>query len=183
MTDRQIIEKMKCGDTSALDEALRLYGRLVESIAEKLLENRSDREEVVDDTFFKLWRYRFDIDPERRSLKGFICMLAKSCIADKLRYQNRIKRQEVIPLAENDIGVDVDYENAAAKKLNQQLIIGCISTMRSPDKEVFIDRYYFNMPIKDIAAREGISVKKVENTLYRGKKKLREALEKGGVLL
>ncbi|MBR6101301.1 MAG: sigma-70 family RNA polymerase sigma factor [Ruminococcus sp.] len=183
MTDEQIIDRMKGDDTGALDEAMRQYGGLVTGIAKKLLDDPADWEEVKADTFFKLWRYRFDIDPERRSLKGFICMIAKSCISDKLRYHNRIKRQEVIPPEENDLGIDVDYENNAAKKLNQQIIIACISTMTSPEKEVFIDRYYFNMPVKDIAKREGLKEKKVENILFRGKKKLKEALLKGGILL
>ena len=58
-----------------------------------------------------------------------------------------------------------------------------VFTMIFLDKEVFIDRYYFNMPVKDIAKREGLKEKKVENILFRGKKKLKEALLKGGILL
>lgn len=182
MTDEQIVEMLHKSDTAGLEAAIDRYGRLVESIAVRMLESRSDCEEAVSDTFFKLWRYRKEVDLERSSLKGFICMLAKNCVTDRLRYNNRIKRREVIPPEENDLGIDVDYENAEAKRLNQMLIIECVSTMPSPEKEVFVDRYYFNMPIKDIADREKLDRRAVEAHLRKGKRRLREALLKGGVL-
>ena len=183
MTDKDILALLKSGDTRGLEEAVNKYRGLVESIASKMLENSSDCEEAVSDTFFKLWRYREAIDPDRRSFKGFLCMVAKSCAADKLRSLNRIKRQEPIPLAENDIGIDVDYEHEAAREQNHRLIAQCVSSMPSPDREVFIDRYYFNMPIKDIAEKEGLSESRIGHILSRGKQKLKEALIKGGILL
>lgn len=183
LTDQEILKLMKSDDTRGLEEAMAKYSALVGSIAAKMLDSPSDCEEAVSDTFFKLWRYRLVIDTERRSFKGFLCMVAKSCASDKLRSLNRIKRQEVIPPEENDIGIDVDYEDAAAKRHNQRLITDCVSSMPSPDREVFIDRYYFNMPIRDIALKEGLKEKKVERILYKGKLRLKEALIKGGILL
>ena len=181
--DRELIDGLRQDNINAFNDAVRKYKKLVESLSAELLDNVTDREEVVNDTFFKLWRCRYQLDPERGSLQNFVCTLARSCIFDRLRYNNRIKRREVISREENDIGLDVDYENAAARELNHKVIIECISTMPSPNKEVFIDRYYFNMPIKDISEREGLKIKKVENILYRGKKRLKKALIKGGVML
>ena len=183
MTDMDILSLLKSDDTKGLDEAFAKYRGLVESIAAKQLESRSDIEETVSDTFFKLWRYRFEIDPERRSFKGFLCMVARSCTADKLKSLNRIKRQEPIPLGENDIGVDVDYDNAAAREHNHRLIAECVSSMPSPDREVFVDRYYFNMLVKDIAEKENLSTRRVIHIRSKGKQRLREELIKGGILL
>ena len=100
LNDEDILRLMKSSDTRGLEEAMKKYKGLVLSIAAKMLESDSDCDEVVSDTFFKLWRYRFEIDPERRSFKGFLCMVAKSCTTDKLRSLNRIKRQRwrMVPL-------------------------------------------------------------------------------------
>ena len=159
------------------------YSSLVGSIVGRYLADSSDREEAVSDTFYKLWRYRSVIDTERSSLRSFVCTVAKSCALDKLRSINRIKRQEAIPPAENDIGIDVDYDDAAAREHNHRLIAECVSSMPSPDREVFVDRYYFNMPVKDIAKKEGLKEKKVEHILSKGRLRLKEALIKGGILL
>lgn len=183
MTDEQIVSRLHRSDTSGLEAAMERYGGMVEGIARRMLESRSDCEEVVSDTFFKLWRYRTEIDTDRSSLKTFISLLAKNSVTDRFRYNNRIKRKEVIPPEENDLGIDVDYDNAEAKRINQDIIIRIVSAMPSPDKEVFVDRYYFNMPLEDISRREGIRLRTVESILSRGKRRLREALLKGGVIL
>ena len=183
MDDSEIIELLKNDDTRGLEEAVRLYRGTAESAAARMLSDPADREEAVSDTFFKLWRYRHVIDPEKSSLRTFIGMIARSCAADRLRSLQRIKRQEVIPLEENDIGVDVDYDSAASKEHNQRLIVSCVSSMPSPDREIFVERYYFNMPVKDIAERHGLRPKQTEHILAKARKKLREELEKGGILL
>ena len=64
-----------------------------------------------------------------------------------------------------------------------QVIAKCISSMDSPAREIFIDRYYFGMTVNTIAQRYDLKTKKVENTLAREKKRLKEALLKGGIIL
>ena len=181
--DSEIVSLMKKDDTKGLEAAVEKYRSAVELIAAGMLSEPADREEAVSDTFFKLWRSRGLIDTGRSSLKTYISIIARSCSADRLRSIRRLHRQEAIPLEENDIGVDVDYDSAVARKHNQDLIAGFVCSMPSPDREVFTDRYYFNMPIKDISARYGLREKQTEYILAKARKKLREALEKGGVLL
>ena len=96
MEDSEIILLMKNGDTRGLEEAISKYRGTAEAVAGRMLSDPADREEAVNDTFFKLWRYRLVIDPEKSSLKTFIGTVARSCSADRLRSIRRIKRQEVI---------------------------------------------------------------------------------------
>ena len=55
--------------------------------------------------------------------------------------------------------------------------------MPSPEKEIFIDRYYFELPVKEIAKRRGVREKKVWNILLRRKQQLVKELTKGGIIL
>ena len=55
--------------------------------------------------------------------------------------------------------------------------------MPSPDREIFIDRYYFELDVKQIAVRRNVPEKKVWNILSRRKNKLRKELIRGGVTL
>ena len=64
-----------------------------------------------------------------------------------------------------------------------QVIAKCVSSMSSPAREIFIDRYYFKMSVKTIAERYDLKPKKVENTLAREKKRLKAALLKGGIII
>ena len=51
------------------------------------------------------------------------------------------------------------------------------------DRHVFIGRYYFCDPLRDIADYCGGSESKVKSTLYRTRKKLKVYLEKEGFYL
>lgn len=69
MTDEEILTLMQQDDTSALDALMERYKTLVSFIISQSVRGSADVEEAVQDTFFKVWRNRQDIDTERRSLK------------------------------------------------------------------------------------------------------------------
>ena len=183
MTDDEILSLMQDNDTSALDLLMSKYRTLVSYIVSQSVRSTADVEEAVQDTFYKVWRNRSTIDLERRSLKGYISMAAKSCAEDKRRAVSRHPDAADITAEENDIGMDIDYADETAKRENMRIIAECIREMPSPDHDIFIDRYYFRMAVKDIAERHGLSPKKVENILARRKKKLGKELVRRGIIL
>ena len=66
---------------------------------------------------------------------------------------------------------------------SEKIIAECISAMPSPDREIFISRFYFEKPISEIARELGLSERRVEYILAKDKRRLRKALIKGGILL
>ncbi|MBR6336673.1 MAG: sigma-70 family RNA polymerase sigma factor [Ruminococcus sp.] len=179
LSDNEIIERLVT-DNGGLEAAKKKYSALVMKICRGFLPNDDDAEEACADAFIRLWKTRRQINAAKSSLKTYICMLARHAAIDKTRAQDNY---ETVPIEENDLGIDVDYEDEAAKRINMQVIAKCISSMRSPAREIFIDRYYFGMTVNTIAQRYDLKPKKVENTLAREKKRLREALLKGGIIL
>ncbi len=183
MTDEEILLLMKQDDSSALDALMTRYKTLVSFIVSQSVRNSADIEEAVQDTFYKVWRNRSTINTELRSLKGYISMTAKSCAEDKRRSVSRHVEAEDISAEENDIGIDIDYTDETAKRENMRIIAECIRAMPSPDRDIFIERYYFRLPVKEIAQRHDIRSKKVENILARRKKKLGKELLSKGIIL
>ena len=183
MTDEEILALMQQNDTSALDALMERYKTLVSYIISQSVRGSADIEEAVQDTFFKVWRNRSSIDTEKRSLKGYISMVAKSCAEDKRRSTARFADTDDISEKENDLGIDIDYEDEAAKKVNMRIIAETIREMPSPEREIFIERYYFRLTIRDIAEKHNIKPKKAENILSRRKKKLGKELMKKGIIL
>ena len=174
LSDERIVELLK-SDNGGLEMAKDKYTPLVMKICKGFLASEFDAQEACADSFIKLWKNRREIDTNKSSLKTYICMLARQSAIDILRRQ---KTREEIPIEEDDIGIDVDYEDEAAKRINMKLIADVISSMSSPEREVFIYRYYYGKPIKEIALSFGLKPKKVENILSREKKKLKTALLK-----
>ena len=179
MSDEEITELLVT-DNGGLEAAKEKYTSLVMKICMGFLSNNDDAEEACADCFIRLWKTRREINAAKSSLKTYICMLARHAAIDKSRSKDKF---ETISVEENDIGIDVDYEDEAAKNINMQVIAKCIREMSSPAREIFIDRYYFKMSVKDIAKRYDLKPKKVENILAREKKWLKSALLKGGIIL
>lgn len=171
---------MRFGDQKAFETVMSKYRRYVEYIVGRMINTESDREEAVMDTFYKVWDKRNYIDTEKMSLKSFISMTASSCTVDKLR---RITKGEPVDPLEDDLQLDLDLENETARKINLGIIKRIVQEMPSPDREIFVDRYYFELDVKEIAKRRDVAEKKVWNILSRRKEKLKKELIKGGVIL
>ena len=180
MTDENIIASLQNDDEKGLNEAMEKYSKLVRSIAAAMLSSDEDTEEVVSDTFYKVWETRRRIDLSKGSLKNYVCMIGRSCTINKLR---SLKVTEPLPDDERDLGIEADFSTPDNAEHNRRVIAACISTMPSPDREVFIFRFYYSVTYAEIARRCGISVRKVEYILHKSKRSLRDALEKGGILL
>lgn len=180
MNDSELLDLMLTGDESALEAVMKKYKGLVEYIAAKMISSPADREETVMDTFYKVWATKERIDLNKMSLKSYISMTASACTVDKLR--KLTSGQPVDPL-EDDLELELDLEEEAARSINLGIIKDVVSSMPSPDREIFIDRYYFELDIKEISKRRGVPEKKIWNILTRRKSKLQKALIKGGVIL
>ena len=180
MTDEQMLDLLRRDGDEGLKHIMSAYSGLAFSIAAGILSSSEDRNEAVNDTFYKVWRAREDIDLTRASLKGYVAMVARSCSLNKLK---SLSQYEPLPEDELDLGIDVDFGNDEAARVNEGIIRECVSSMPSPDREVFISRYYYEKPISVIAQALGLKERRVEYILQKGKRRLRTAFIKGGILL
>ena len=180
MTDEELLGRMRADDQKAFEIVMSKYRRYVEYIAGRMINTESDREEAVMDTFYKVWNKRNEIDLNKMSLKSYISMTASSCTVDKLR---RMTKGAPVDPIEDDLELELDLEDETARKINLDIIKKVVQAMPPPDREIFIDRYYFELDVKEIAKRRNVAEKKVWNILSRRKDKLRKELIKGGVTL
>ncbi|MBR6046088.1 MAG: sigma-70 family RNA polymerase sigma factor [Ruminococcus sp.] len=180
MTDEEIVSMLSKGDENGLTAAMSKYGRLVNSIASGMLTSDEDCEEVVSDTFYKLWNSRDAYDPGRGSLKTYICTIGRSCTLNRLR---QLELAETVPAEERDLGIDVDFSTACAADHNRRVIAECIRSLPMPDRDIFIRRFYYSQTYQEISNVLGLDEKKIGYIIRKAKRRLRDALIKGGILL
>ena len=180
MNEKEMLDLLGVDADKGLKCIMSAYSGLAYSIAAGILADSEDRHEAVNDTFYKIWKAREDIDLSRASLKGYIAMVARSCSLNKLK---TLKQYEPLPENEADLGIDVDFSSENSARANEEIIRECVSSMPQPDREVFISRYYYEKPIAQIAQELGLKERRVEYILQKGKRRLRKALLKGGILL
>lgn len=127
-----------------------------------------DKEEILSDTFFILWKNR---NNNILSLNSYIAGIAKNLVREKLK-----KKKITYNI--------VDYENLKEYSHfdtydDERLKIqGCVQKLKNIDKTIFIMFYYSSKSIKDIASELNITEFNVTTRLYRIRKKLRKELKK-----
>jgi Sigma-70 region 2 len=71
-SDEELMAGLRCKDAKALDLLFVRYSRLVFAIALRIVNDRSEAEDVVQEVFFSLYQKALLYDPEKGSAKGWV---------------------------------------------------------------------------------------------------------------
>ena len=184
MEDVKIVQLFWDRDPDAIDHTARKYGDYCFSIARNILGNHEDAYECVNDTWLRAWN---TIPPTRpKVLRSFLAKITRNLSFDRYRAERAKKRgggQDLLPLEELKECVGTgDPATEAERTLLAQLIERFLQTLTQRDRGVFLRRYFYMESHKDIAARYGMKEANVRLCLSRTRQKLREYLEKEGLL-
>jgi len=83
--DQQLIEQVKNGDNTAFKEIYSRFSQVVYNLALRMLRDKEDAEEVVQEIFLQLWNKAYTYDSERGAVSTWIINIARSRSIDKLR--------------------------------------------------------------------------------------------------
>ena len=185
MRDEAIIRAIQRGDEGAIAGVITRYARLMWSVAGSVLRgvgSDQDVEECVADVFVYLWQHPDKFDPRRGSLRSWLAVVARSQAVDRCR---ALARSAALPLDDGAFSDQAGLWDGMLREETKAALASAIKTLDQPEQEIFLRRYYYDQKPKEIALALGIPGKKVENTLYRAKRKLRAIIaghEKGGPL-
>src|SRR5260370_25181532 len=85
MADIELVAAMACGEHDALRALNGRYGHAIAMVAERILSNQADAEEVAADVLWQAWREASRFDRSRGSVGAWLMMLARSRAIDRLR--------------------------------------------------------------------------------------------------
>ncbi len=177
MTEKQMVLGLHAGNERALDAAIETYSRLLWSIVRAVLYHvgsAEDMEECVADAFIQLWRNRETISESRGGMKSWLCVAAKSRAIDC--YRKRVRKNEV-SLDEQLCACGAGLFDQTLDTVLQRELLAVINALGEPDREILLRRYYYRQTPRDIAVALDMTVKQVENRLFRTKRQLRSRLK------
>lgn len=183
MQDKRIVELFYDRSEEALKETEKRYGRYLYKIALGILQDKSDSEECVSDTYLAAWN---SIPPNNpKKLSAYLGKLTRRISIDILRRKTSQKRggtqyelslSELEDCVKSTSTVEEDMEN---KELGEA-ISRFLRTISKENRCLFVERYFFCNSLKASAKKLGISEAKAKSSLYRTRLLLREYLMKEG---
>jgi len=177
-SSQKLIDGIKHGDLAAFEELYRQYYTFLCLIAQHIIRNSSEAEEIVTDVFVKLWTIREKIDITT-SLKAY---LIKAVRNTSLNYIKRSGLNNKMTDSLNNINYEIlawesDYPLGQLYKQEIMDILNrSVSELPDSCREIFLLSRDKDLKYFEIACRLGISVNTVKAQMKIALARLRKCL-------
>lgn len=182
MEDQAIVQLYFDRDERAISQTQTKYSSYLFCIANNVLNNFCDAEEVVNDCYLSLWNC---IPPTRpKSLKYFAGAITRNLSLNRYDYNTAKKRDCAF--------VDIDSEFNACfsndDKFDDEiafsdLINKFLSKLNKKSLIIFLRRYWYFDSVSEISSKLNVSESNVKVILFRVREKLKKYLVKEGIKL
>ena len=184
MDDRQIIALYFARDPRALTETAQKYGASAMQTAQHITGSRQDAEEIVNEALLILWQTIPPKDPEY--FAAYLLGIVRRLAMHRTRAARRLKRGGDLQKTEfTDENAPASAENVQETVERRALTEGIgrfLDALTENQQIMFVKRYYLAHTPHEIAAEMGLPAGTVRVTLMRLKSRLKEFLEKEGLL-
>jgi RNA polymerase sigma-70 factor (ECF subfamily) len=99
--DGDIVDRLQRRDPQALADLYDRYGRLVYSLIMRIVRDQATAEDLVQETFLRVWNRAQGVDPERGSVGPWLLAVARNRAIDYLRSAAG-RQRNVLELDETD---------------------------------------------------------------------------------
>lgn len=169
LTDEILINEIKNGSEIHFKELFNIYWSKLYVIANNVLQNEADAEDVVQELFINLWDRRATLVID--NLGGYLYTAVRYSVAKKLSKRPLQKNHQELFEAIQD---NVNLETSLALNDLIDFIRGKIDELPDRCKEVFELSRFQQLSNKEIAEKLNISSSTVENQINKALKSLRE---------
>ncbi len=186
MDDEKIIALYWDRSEEAISQTSEKYGRYCRAVAYSILKSDEEAEECTNDTYLRAWNA---IPPAKpNNLRTFLGKITRNLSLnrwEKLSAEKRGGGEVSVVLDElaECVPSSDDTESAAEDALIRDALDRFLKGLPRETRKIFVRRYWYMSPIKEIAEDFGFTENKVSVALYRTREKLRKTLEKEGILL
>lgn len=185
MEDIKLLELYESRNEEAITYTKAKYGVYCLSIAMRILQNREDAMECENDTYLKAWN---TIPPKKPApLSAYLGAITRNLSLDRLRKKNALKRSELVWVSFEELEECIPSGKSIQEELEAKELADYLSAFLNKlswdERNVFLNRYWYFLSIKEISEKYGFTQSKVKMMLLRTRDKLSAYLSKEGIFI
>ena len=161
-TERELVDGVKDGLASAFDQLYENYANRLYHFALSILKSKQDAEEVVQNTFYKIWEKRHTLERDQ-PFKSFIFKISYNVTVDLLRERLKEKKYKDNILGKATINFNLDESIEFGDLLDN--VNEIVKDLPPRKSEIYQLSRVHQLSYSEIAERLNISVKTVENSI------------------
>lgn len=180
--ERVLLKRIARQDSSALNELYQCYAGPLYSYACRMLSDHEDAEEVLQDTFVRIWKKADQYDEERSKPFTWSVMIVRGLALDRLRSRHKKSALTTVPLdsveepgSSRHASLEHLFFNEAARQVQQAL-----QTLPETERDCLERVIFSDTTHSQIAELTQQPLGTVKARIRRGFIKLRIALDHHG---
>ena len=162
LTDNELIERYREGDSSAFEALLERYQAKVYGYIFSVVKDKETADDIFQDTFYKvIVTINSDQYRDENKFIHWVMRIAHNLIVDHFRRNNKmplVPNRPESDVLDNLKFPDENAEHVIIKKQTGQNIRKLVKMLPPEQRRVVILRHYGKCDFKDIAARTGVSI-------------------------
>lgn len=171
LSNEELLSRYQELDKKAFDEFFRRNSNILFRFLASRLRNKSEAEEVLQDTFFRIHKYVLKYDAAQNAM-SWSFTIAKNCALDLIAKRKRAS--EVRDGVESQYAMDLIDTEFQIKAKNQ--LVELLSKLSSEDRKLIEDRFIDDTSYEELAIVHGVSSAGIRQRISRLLKRIREEL-------
>ena len=182
LSDESLAARVSRGDSAALETLYDRHGATVLGLALRIVGERTSAEDIVQETFWRVWKSAVSYQPQRGPFVGWLCRITRNLAIDLYRRRN-VRPAEMYG-KENSVSVldtapdpKMDVAAQAQSELENKQIQNALSSLPGVQRQVIELAYFYGMTRQEIAEATGEALGTVHTRARLALQKLREELD------
>lgn len=178
MQDKEAVRLLKSGKVKGLEALIEKYAAYVSTVIRRIVLpalSESDIEELSADVFTAVWRNPNSVTAD--NIKSYLAAAARNKALSRLR-----TLKEWQPLEDEYLIAEGDLESETDKRLLAEALASALEELENSDREILVDTYYYCRPLKETAAKLGITENAAKTRLFRARSRLKKILTERGIV-
>ena len=176
--ERALMQRVAAGDAEAFRELVTRHTPMVHAIAWRMLGDAVEAEDVVQETFAKLWVHAASWAPSGGRLGSWLRRISTNACLDRLRRPRFVSDEGLPERADEAPSADLAIDRAR----RGAAVAAAIQALPDRQRAAIVLTYYEGVSNAETASILGIGVKAAESLLVRARQSLAQALAAKGLL-
>ncbi len=183
LSDEILATQVARGESAALEALYERHASIVLGIALKVIGDQSLAEDVLQETFWRVWRGASAFQPQRGSFTSWLFRIARNLAIDAYRRRNvrpqtTFGADDTESILDKTPDPDANVAEQTQALLKNQQVQKALTSLPQVQRQVIEMAYFYGMTRREIAEATGEALGTIHTRARLGLQKLREELER-----